>query len=398
MNKLMRSLFLLLFVPLLGGCWDRIEMNDLSIFMASALDITEAGDLKVSIQVPIPAGASGEGGKVSSGGTLGKTYFVVSATGTNLYDCERKIQQKMSRHFFKGHRRIVFIGEALAKKGIQDILDYFSRDPGSRLRTYLVVAKGKEASEVIQNDHPTERIPAEEVRELERSGFGTAVTFRDFLMTQARDGIVPVIGAVELVTPTDDLKNGEASKFKFFRISSTAVFKNYKLTGYMNDIETRSLRWIKGELKQEYLGNKLPGINGNVGVELDKMGSKIKTRMNGDKAQVRIELNGAGVINEFNAKMDLSQRESIAIIEKELGDLIAEETLQTVRKAQTEWKADIFGIGLQLHQFHFQTWKKVRSEWETIFSNADITVTAKISLQRAGIITNSFENKRVGTK
>lgn len=398
MTKPVRLLLLLVFVPLLSGCWDRIEMNDVAFLMASALDITEEGQVRSSIVLPIPSGVSdGGSGKASTGGTLGKTYFVLSATGTNIYEAERQLQQKMSRHFFRGHRRVVFIGESLAKKGIKDILDLFSRDPGSRLRTYLVVAKGKEALELIQTDHPMERIPSEEVRELESSGVGTAVTFRDFLKTQASGGIVPVTGAIELVPPSDNLKKDESTPSKIFRLSSTAVFMNYKLLGYLNSVETRNLRWIKGEVKHQNFGEKLPRIGGSVGVVLHKMDSHIKTTMNGDTAMVHIDLIGDGVLNESYVNLDLNQPKNLAIIEKELGDLISEETLNTLRKAQTEWKADIFGIGLQLHQFQYQTWKKVGAEWNAIFSNANITVTTKISLRRAGMIYSS-ENNGFGTK
>ncbi|NBD28020.1 Ger(x)C family spore germination protein [Paenibacillus glycinis] len=388
-----RMLLLLLFVPLLSGCWDRVEMNDISFFMASGLDLSEDGRLKTTIQVPIPAGggSGGESGKASTG-TFGKTYYAVSAIGTNIFDAERQIQQKNSRHFFKGQRRVVFIGEALARKGIQDILDNYARDPRSRMRTYLVVAKGSEASKLLQNDHPTERIPAEEVRELERSGVGTSVTFRDFLMTQARDGIVPVTGAIELVPPAVDPSNGAASKFNMFRLSSTAVFKDYKLIGYLNDIETRSLRWIKNESKEEYFGDSLPGLSGNIGIVMNDIKSKVNVIMNGNRAQVRIQLRGTGTINESNVDLKLSRLSNMTIIEKRFGELVARQTLQTVKKAQTEWRADIFGFGLHLHQFHYRTWKKVRSQWDTIFSEADVVVTADISLRRSGIIGNSFEH------
>lgn len=375
-------------------------MNDIAFFYASSLDITEEGELKSAIQVPIPSGASSSsGGTSSTEGKNGKTYFVVSTTGTNTYDAERKIQQKMSRHFFKGHRRVVFIGEALAQKGMQDILDYFSRDPGTRLRTYLVVAKGQQASELLQNDHPFEKVPTEAVRELERSGVGTAVTLRDYLMTQARGGIVPVVGAVDLASPSVNAGDNEKQpEFKLFRLSSTAVIKNYKLVGYLNDVETRSLRWIKGEAKQEYMGEKLPGLEGDIGVLLNKLKCKTKTVIKNDSAQISIELRGTGVLNESNVNLDLNQSENMALIEKKIGELIAEKTQDTVKKAQTEWKADVFGFGLQLHQFQNQTWKKVGPRWDTIFANADVTVTAKINLKRAGILTNSLENKGVGTE
>ncbi|WP_165822659.1 Ger(x)C family spore germination protein [Paenibacillus montanisoli] len=389
-NQKTRTLVLLLLVPLLSGCWDRVEMNDVAFFIASALDLSEDGRLLISIQVPIPS----EGGSTS--GTLGKTYYIISETGTNIYDVERKDQLELSRKFFKGHRQVVFIGEALARKGIKDIMDYYSRDPATRLRTYLVVAKGKQGIDMLSTDHPFERIPSEEVRELERNQVGTAVTFRDFLMNQEREGIVPVLGAVEIKKPVSQLrqKEEEMQKKNVFRLSSTAVMKNFKLVGYLDDIETRSLRWIKGELKHEYVADEIPEAGGSVGVVLKKTERKIKTVIKAGKANIRIELTGQGLLHETTAKLDISRPEDVVRIEQGLSKLITEQTLRTVKKAQTEWQSDVFGFGLMVHQYQYGAWKSVREEWDTVFSKADVSVTTKIRLVRAGMISSSLDAEK----
>lgn len=387
-------MLLLVCFPLLSGCWDRIEMNDISFFMAAALDLDSDGKLRTTIQIPIPAGAgSGEGGKVSKTGTIGNTYYIVSSRGENIYDAERQTQEKNARHFFKGHRRILFIGESLAQKGIEDVLDNYARDPGSRLRTYLVVAKGGKGMRLLENNHPLERIPSEEVRELERSGIGMAVTIRDFLIMQARGGIVPVTGAVDLKSPIPASDEEKKPDFSLFRLSSTAIFKDYQLKGYLNNVESRNLRWIKGELKGVLLGMKLPQLGGNIGIDLSQTHSRIKVAMDGDKAKVAVKLSGVGVINEYNLDLDLMQPGSISSIERAIGEEISKETIATVQKVQRQWRADVFGFGRVLHQKNLYDWKRVGPEWDRIFSQAEVVVTADIKLQRAGIITNSFQHQ-----
>ncbi|WP_308636483.1 Ger(x)C family spore germination protein [Paenibacillus silvisoli] len=383
MSNTTRRLLLLLALlplPLVSGCWDRIEMNDVAFFMASSLDRSDDGRMLISIQIPLPV----TGG--ATAGMLGKTYYVMSATGTNIYDVERKCQQQLSRKFFKGQRRVVFIGEEFARKGIKDIMDYYSRDPGTRLRTYLVVAKGKKADELLRTDHPFERIPSEEVRELERTQVGTAVTFRDFLINQSREGIVPVVGAVEVV----EQKDGEKRKQNVFRLSSTAVMKDYKLVGYLDDIETRSLRWIKGELKHEYVADTIPEAGGSVGVVLIHTRKKINTVIKDGKATLHVELSGEGLLHETNVKLDISRRENVDVIEKGLEKLISEQTVRTVKKAQKEMNSDIFGFGMELHQYHYGTWKKVRKEWDLMFANAEVDVKTDIHLRRAGMTSSTF--------
>ncbi|CAI6085558.1 Ger(x)C family spore germination protein [Cohnella sp. JJ-181] len=398
MKTAIRLLWVLFIVPLLGGCWDRVEMNDIAFFMATALDRTDKGELKVSIQIPISAGAGGgEGGKTSTGGILGKTYYVVSSTGFNIHDAERKTEMKMSRHFFKGHRRVVIIGEKFARSGIKDILDYYSRDPGSRLRTYLIVAKGGEAAKLLLNDHPLERIPTEDVRELERSGTGTSVTFRDFLMTQANEGIVPVMGAIELLSSTDSPEE-EKNLIQLNSLSSTAVFKDYRLVGYLNETETRSMKWINNKLDRTIVAEKLLRAGGNVGAVLHNTSSRIVTAISAGKVIVRIELNGTGVLNEANVSMDMNDPKTVSAIERELEEAIAGQALRTVKKAQAEWKADIFGIGLKLHRFQPNAWKKVRGDWDRAFSDAEVSVKASIKLRRTGIVTRSLTQDRTEAK
>lgn len=50
--------FLIIFVilGLMTGCWDRNEMDDLALVMASGIDLTDDGQLEITLQIALPTG------------------------------------------------------------------------------------------------------------------------------------------------------------------------------------------------------------------------------------------------------------------------------------------------------------------------------------------------------
>ncbi|MDG0790058.1 hypothetical protein OMP38_03720 [Cohnella ginsengisoli] len=41
-------------LPLSAGCWDRLEINDLALVMATGIDEVEEGQVKLSVQIFVP--------------------------------------------------------------------------------------------------------------------------------------------------------------------------------------------------------------------------------------------------------------------------------------------------------------------------------------------------------
>lgn len=94
----------LLFCPLLGGCWDRQEVNDLALVTGVAIDQRDDRYIEVSIQIFIPQGST-QGTQTSSGGAAGRagTTFVQSAYGENIADALSQLQMKFSRPSARRH-------------------------------------------------------------------------------------------------------------------------------------------------------------------------------------------------------------------------------------------------------------------------------------------------------
>lgn len=387
-------LIVLLSSLIMTGCWDRTEVNDIALVMATALDLAEDGKLRVTMQVAIPAGVGVGPNGIQGAEGQQKSYFVETAVGRDILDTQQKIQEKLSRRLFKAHRRVVFIGERLAKHGIKDVLDELGRAPDNRLRSYLLVAVGREARELLEVDYPFERVPTEAVRELERSGVGVETTLRDFLLASSAEGVNPVTATIESVSngfkqsqKQDPEQTGKEAggKGETVRLSGTAIFKDFKLIGYLNDEETRGLLWITGKLQRGIITAYVPAGRGNVSFNIMKTERKIRTEIRGNKVKIHLELKGEGVINENNTNLDASQPKNIKLMEKALQQDLETRIWRTLRRAQEEYKTDIFGFGQQIQRMNPKQWKTIEKQWETIFPEAEVSVVTDLTIVRTGM-------------
>ncbi|XEC94900.1 Ger(x)C family spore germination protein [Paenibacillus tarimensis] len=376
----------MLFVLTLGtGCWDRKEINDIGLVMATGLDLADNGKIQATLQVAVPGP-----GSQSAGGGSKKTekFFLISAVGKNGLDLDQKLQQKMSRTLFFAHRSMILIGEDLARKGVNEILDTFNRSPRNRLKTYMLVVKGRKAGDLLQVDYPYELAPAEAMKEMEMlRGEGTIVTLRDFMIASATGGMSPTTGVLEPATfHTSEEKSEEKGDDRLFRIKGTAVFKSGKLAGFLNNAETHEFLWFQNNKLTDKIAADLPDGKGNVGYFITSGSYKIDADASSNPLKFHISLNAKGDLFENNSPLDVTDANNLAVVEKAIEDRIKQDMLAFLRKIQTKYKADIVGFGQQLERDNPKKWRTVEKEWDRYFAAAKISVSVDVTINNTGAI------------
>ncbi len=228
---------------LLSGCWDRVEINDLAIVTAAAIDVTDDNQIELSLQVFIPkALGSGGGQGGGGGGGEGPVTVIRSHKGINMSDAMSKLQSGFPRKIFWGQCKVFIFGEKLAKKGIQKEIDFILRHPQARERSYLFVSKGK-AKPLLEYQPSVERFTAESIRELSTLKIGMQVTTQDIdemLIGEAQAAAIPIV----FVTETS-VEKGQGKPVANATIHGTAVFKKDKMIGRMSEKATRGSIVVK---------------------------------------------------------------------------------------------------------------------------------------------------------
>lgn len=178
-------------ILLLSGCWDRTEINDVAFVLMTAIDKIDEEQYRYSAMIPLPGQMGGAQG--GGGGTSGnKSFYIESETGRTVREAERKLQERMSRNLFHGHRRVIVFGERLAREGIALKFDYISRLPENRLSTFPVITKGEGLS-LLETSPKLEMFPAEAIRELAKARGHIPVNLKDVVVSLGQTGSDPII-------------------------------------------------------------------------------------------------------------------------------------------------------------------------------------------------------------
>ncbi|WP_274652968.1 Ger(x)C family spore germination protein [Paenibacillus humicola] len=380
-------ILLMLSLLVLPGCWDRKELNDIAIMLAFGVDLAKNGQYRGTAQFAVPSKlAPSEGG-----GTKENAFFTESGMGKTIYESTDFLQSKLSRSWFAGHRRASVFGEEMARHGLSELLDAYSRTPEIRMRSDMFVVKGGTAEQLLKLPYPLDRIPAIAYVKIHESlGVSSTLMMRDFLLAATSDGRSPILPALEILpgakpkTESDGDGQSKDPDGKV-KIAGSAVFnKSLKLVGYINNKESVTRRWIMGELRAANLTVPVPD-EGTVVLRTSRLKSRVTPILSKDGVAFKVSLSGQGMIVENNTKLDLSLLKNVRKLEEALKKETEKQALQTIHHVQKQFKTDIFGFGDTVRRKHPYRWKTMKTRWQQIFPEAEMTVNADLKVKSVGL-------------
>ncbi|RYG73120.1 hypothetical protein EU245_07830 [Lentibacillus lipolyticus] len=162
---------------------------------------------------------------------------------------------------------------------------------------------------------------------------------------------------------------------------------NNRMTGTVNVQETKGYNLLKGKINSGFI--KVKFDDQQITLELEKVNSSMKIRGKAKPAiDVSISSEAEAKIAESFTTRSLRKQKKFQVIEKKAEKKMEQLMKTTIRKAQEEWRADILGVGQKLHKYHYDVWQTVKKDWDkgqNHFAEADIDVTANITINTTGI-------------
>ncbi|MDO9574835.1 MAG: Ger(x)C family spore germination protein [Candidatus Contubernalis sp.] len=385
---------LILFLLFTLGCWDRQEIDKLSLAMIMGIDYCSEINQVVYTSLITRPGHSGGGTEGGVGQLFMGPVWVAQSTGNTIFEASRNITTKNPRRLFESHLQAIVVGEELAHRGIGELIDFIIREREHRLIHPLLVTKGK-AGEVIRAEPQLENILAQEINGLfgNQQELSTAppMDLKDFLITlnqPGADAFAPVIEVREKNPAPDEefAGSGEEDKVKkFIAVQGTAVFSEDKLAGYLNVPETKGLLWVRGEVVR---ANLIPrqSDGGQVTVYITRSGSKLEPEFTGDGLKMRIQVETEGDIAAANIKQDIADPKVIEELEKTLANQIKQEILMAAAKSK-EFKSDFFAFGAAFRRKDPKKWKEIEENWREVLPEVEVEVRVIAEIRRTGLIS-----------
>jgi len=367
----------------LVGCWDRSEINDIAIITATALDYSNENEIELSVEIVIPESMSA---MVKEGGGSGaRSTFVESAIGETLADARSNLQTKVARTLFWGHSESTVIGEKLAEHGIKEHLDFFSRMPETRFRNVVYVSQGK-AKEIISSLPHLEDTASETLHELAQFESGLHITMKDLfqmLKSQTGETTLPLIKVVQTK------EEGKMKDKTQLIINGAALFKEDKMIGTMDQVETRGILWIRNEIKTATVTINIEDGEGKgkVSLEMIRSSTELQPSIENGRWKMKIIITTEDDIIQNASNFDMRSPDIIHKIKMKAEKDIEDRVKQAVSIVKDDKKVDILTFGESFRRKYPKEWQKVKDKWEERFPEIEVEYDVTVKVLRPGEAT-----------
>ncbi|TKH45705.1 Ger(x)C family spore germination protein [Paenibacillus terrae] len=375
---------------LLGGCWDRREVNDVAFVMGTGLD-KEGDQYRVTMQIALPGQLGSSGSTGGGGGTSGtKSYYLESRTGPSFRGASTEEQRGVSRTLNYSHRRVLLFSEELAREGISNMMDVLTRIPQNRLSSLVVITKGT-ALDMLQADAPIEQYPAEMVRELNYSYMKKPRSIKLLMNSILLEGVDPAVPVMSLV------KNGPSNlkdKKTNIQVDGLAVFRKDRVTGIIDNHLSRFLMLGMDQAKDMEIFITPPKGSGYLSVHLIENSVHFKPYVHGDDIQMTIQLNCNGNVRENETTFDISNEVNLKWLEQQVERQIKKDLGEAIQVIQQKYRSDVLGLGRVIITSLPNEWKRIKPRWDQLYPKVEVTINPIVHIENIGAVTKPFGIKK----
>ncbi|WP_339267157.1 Ger(x)C family spore germination protein [Paenibacillus sp. FSL R5-0744] len=354
----------------LTGCWDREYLKDLHLAYCAAIDYTENGEIKETIELIIPP-------DIEQKATKNEIH---SSIGSTVRNASNQLRNKV-----RGNIRFIkygfeLMGRTTAERGLYPILDVNYRDPSNPTSNVRLIITEGEAAQILEQKKVGELKIGEFIKQKidsleEMSIFPkeTADTVFRSLMDPGHDFALPYLGrdGGEIIT------------------KGVALFHDQNYSGMLNPDQSIMMVLLMGQQgKNARFTKKLDlghsddirnFITINVGSK--KIKRQFKVSVSADESiDVNLGLELQAVVEEFT---DVLDEKELKKVNQDLSDLLTKEAKTVVNEIQKA-NCDIFGVGRKLIAYHHNVWSN--KNWSEDYRKVKFHTKVDVKIVSTGIL------------
>lgn len=411
-----RCVLLLLVVPMLSGCWDRLDPENMAFIMAIGVDPGPNNDYIYTFALAMPKSNGGmNGGEKSSSGD-NPIVSIFTEEGASLSAALLTSQSFIARRLTLIHSKAFILGDGVARQGIMPILGEVVRNEEFRRTVKVVTARGS-AETYIKNIKPKMENDIDLWFELEMDPHNIgAITpknsrFHDFIMDieQPGTGGTTILSAAhpevdkggnnqEMGEASSDTKDAQMIASDKYAgdlprtgetpidIFGSAVYKGQKMVGYLTAQETTILNILRGEFENTVMEFHDPfdsKHNLTFNVNADKK-TVFKLKRNADQINVTFIVRMEGELSGSMSNVDYTIPKNTIILEEAVEDQLSQQASKLLDKTLYNWNVDCFHIGNRLRASFptLQEWYGYK--WRDHIKDTKYKVSIKFTMRKHG--------------
>ena len=391
--KKIKYLSILLIIPLLSGCYNYRELNDLGITTAVSIDYKD-NNFYVIAEVINPI-------KQQDASSSNNSPFVnYNSSSSSLQDAFRKVVLESPRQLYAAQLEIIVLSEEVVNNHLEEVLEYFARDPESRTEIKIIVAKTEDSTKAITLQTLLTSLSSSNIinsLDLQSKVLGMSypVTLNELLNMYIDPYLEVVLPSMTLYGNYeigDEKENITTSSPKaIVKIDGSTITKDNKILGYLDLEESKILNLINGKLKETII--KMNYYDGYIIFEPNRI--KVSRELDIKNNIIKINISGYSKTKEIQSNIDLKDPKEVEKLNKALNMELEKKITDTFNSIREKYGTDVFGFQELYYRTNYKYFKENCTNWyENIYPKIKLEVKANVRLYEKGSTLGGLRYER----
>lgn len=388
-----RIKFLILLLPLLSGCYNYRELNELGITTAVSIDYKD-NNFYVIAEVINPI-------KQQDASSSNNSPFVnYNSSSSSLQDAFRKVVLESPRQLYAAQLEIIVLSEEVVNNHLEEVLEYFARDPESRTEIKIIVARTEDSTKAITLQTLLTSLSSSNIiKSLDLQskvlGMSYPVTLNELLNMYIDPYLEVVLPSMTLYGNYeigDEKENITTSSPKaIVKIDGSTITKDNKILGYLDLEESKILNLINGKLKETII--KMNYYDGYIIFEPNRI--KVSRELDIKNNIIKINISGYSKTKEIQSNIDLKDPKEVKKLNKALNMELEKKITDTFNSIREKYDTDVFGFQELYYRTDYKYFKENCTNWyEDIYPKIKLEVKANVRLYEKGSTLGGLRYER----
>lgn len=388
-----RIKFLILLLPLLSGCYNYRELNELGITTAVSIDYKD-NNFYVIAEVINPI-------KQQDASSSNNSPFVnYNSSSSSLQDAFRKVVLESPRQLYAAQLEIIVLSEEVVNNHLEEVLEYFARDPESRTEIKIIVARTEDSTKAITLQTLLTSLSSSNIiKSLDLQskvlGMSYPVTLNELLNMYIDPYLEVVLPSMTLYGNYeigDEKENITTSSPKaIVKIDGSTITKDNKILGYLDLEESKILNLINGKLKETII--KMNYYDGYIIFEPNRI--KVSRELDIKNNIIKINISGYSKTKEIQSNIDLKDPKEVEKLNKALNMELEKKITDTFNSIREKYDTDVFGFQELYYRTNYKYFKENCTNWyEDIYPKIKLEVKANVRLYEKGSTLGGLRYER----
>ena len=373
------ALFLL--IPIiclsLSGCWDYRDLESVSIVSGIAVDkVGEPERYKLTIE--IVQGTGGNETKIEP--------IVVEAEGKTLAEAARNSVEISNKQLFWAHTCIAIVSEAIARDGIQPLLDWIARDAEARMLIELFVTTEKNAGDVIKAKTKSTDTHSQQTLKMIKNnkqilGKAPSTKTYEFINKLESGKSYPVLPIIKLEKQE---KNEEIV------LGGTAVFSGDKYIGIINENDSKYMLFATNNIKDCIIvpSNNMGSRSSHTSLEITNSNTKVTPVVRNGRLEMDMVIKAYAKIVEDGGDINFSKPQNLREYQRQVEVFIADNIGRVVTDIQKKYGVDCLNYGIEIAAEKPDEWVGIRDNWGNAFKDIKTNIWVDLTVSNSGLTSS----------